>query len=103
MQSTWFQEDIRIYGKKVKLCDKFIKCDKNKNKNKMIIKLKVTSTLRKQLLTLLLMACKNAAFPTFCNCFDICDSNRRFSFSMCRLFSSNLSRTELNFESSTNG
>lgn len=55
------------------------------------------------LLTLLLMACKKAAFPTFCSCFDIWASIFRFSFSMWRLFSSSFIRTELNFVSSTKG
>jgi len=37
-------------------------------------------------------ACRNAAFPTFCRCFDITTSIFRFSFSMCRRFSSSFNR-----------
>lgn len=37
-------------------------------------------------------ACRKAAFPTFCRCFDITTSILRFSFSMCRRFSSSFNR-----------
>lgn len=51
----------------------------------------------------LLMACKNAAFPTFCCCLLRANSILRFSCSMCRRFSSSFIRIVDNLVASTMG
>lgn len=77
--------------------------DQHKHRNTKVFMIRNTRTTSKPLLTLLLMACKKAALPTFCSCFDICASILRFSFSMWRRFSSSFSLTALSFVSSTSG